>query len=148
MISTCRLALILRLVLAAVFLYAGISKALDVSAFSQAITRYELLPAVLNLSVAAVLPFLEIYTALLLLTGVWLRAASWLCILMYCVFIAALLSAVVRGLSIDCGCFGSSASAWSSVGAALLRAVALLCFSVALLFVSNTATPCQTKELP
>jgi len=100
----------------------------------------------LNLSVAAVLPFLEIYTALLLLTGAWLRAASWLSILMYSMFSVALLSAAMRGLSIDCGCFGSSAGAWSSVGVALLRAIALLCFSLALLVVLPAESDVKNGE--
>ncbi|OEU75506.1 MAG: hypothetical protein BA874_03100 [Desulfuromonadales bacterium C00003068] len=135
--TTTRVAIVLRLILAAVFLYAGITKALDVNAFSQAIGRYDLMPAMVNFIVAAVLPYLEIYTALLLLSGLWLRAATWLSILMCSTFCLALLSAAVRGLSIDCGCFGSSAGAWSSVGVALMRAIALLAFSLYLLLAST-----------
>jgi uncharacterized membrane protein YphA (DoxX/SURF4 family) len=135
--TTTRLVIVLRLILAAVFLYAGITKALDVNAFSQAIGRYDLMPVTANFIVAAVLPYLEIYTALLLLAGLWLRAATWISILMCSTFCVALLSAAVRGLSIDCGCFGSSAGAWSSVGVALLRAVALLAFSLYLLLATT-----------
>lgn len=131
--TTTRVVTVLRLLLAAVFLYAGMTKALDVNAFSQAIGRYDLMPQMVNFIVAAVLPYLEIYTALLLLSGLWQRAAIWLSILMCSAFCLALLSAAVRGLSIDCGCFGSSAGAWSSVGVALLRAIALLAFSLYLL---------------
>ncbi|OQY21307.1 MAG: hypothetical protein B6I37_08995 [Desulfobacteraceae bacterium 4572_35.2] len=135
--TTTRLLIVLRLILAAVFLYAGITKALDVNTFSQAIGRYDLMPVTANFIVAAVLPYLEIYTALLLLAGLWLRAAAWISILMCSTFCCALLSAAVRGLSIDCGCFGSSAGAWSSVGVALLRAVALLAFSLYLLLATT-----------
>lgn len=133
MTTTARVAIVLRLILAAVFLYAGITKALDVNAFSQAIGRYDLMPEMANFVVAAVLPYLEIYTALLLLAGLWQRAAIWLSVFMCSAFCLALFSAAVRGLSIDCGCFGSSAGAWSSVGVALLRAIALLTFSLYLL---------------
>lgn len=133
--------LVLRWVLAAVFLYAGATKALDVTAFSSAIGRYDLLPEVGNLLVATVLPYLEIYTALLLLSGCWLRPAALVSVLMCGVFCAALLAAALRGLSIDCGCFGPSSGAWASVKIALLRAVALLAFSVYLLL----ALPHQEK---
>lgn len=133
--------LALRWVLAGVFIYAGVTKALDVAAFSAAIGRYDLLPETGNLLVAMVLPYIEIYTALLLLSGCWLRPAALVSVLMYSVFCAALLAAALRGLSIDCGCFGSEAGAWSSVKIALLRAVALLAFSVYLLL----ALPHQEK---
>lgn len=135
--TTTRVAIVLRLILAAVFLYAGITKSLDVNAFSQAIGRYDLMPEMANFIVAVVLPYLEIYTALLLLSGQWHQAASWLSVLMCSTFCLALLSAAVRGLSIDCGCFGSSSGAWSSVGVALLRAIALLAFSLYLLLATT-----------
>ena len=136
-----RILLVLRWVLAAVFLYAGVTKALDVAAFSAAIGRYDLLPEAGNHLVATVLPYLEIYIAFLLLSGCWLRTAALISVLMCGVFCAALLAAALRGLSIDCGCFGSASGAWSSVGVALLRAVALLAFSVYLLL----ALPHQEK---
>lgn len=146
MMATARVAIILRLILVAVFLYAGITKALDVNAFSQAIGRYDLMPEIANFIVAAVLPYLEIYTALVLLSGLWLRAATWLSILMCSAFCLALFSAAVRGLAIDCGCFGSSTGAWSSVGVALLRAVALLAFSLYLLL-ATTDTSVDKQEV-
>ena len=129
--------LLVRWLLAGVFLYAGISKTLDVAAFATAIGRYQLLSVELNMLVATVLPYLEIYTAILLLSGCWMRAATLLSILLYTVFTVALLSAALRGLSIDCGCFGSTSGAWSSVGVALLRACALLGFSLYLHVVSS-----------
>lgn len=124
------LVLAVRWLLGGVFIYAGVSKALDVQAFSVAIGRYRLLPEFGNLLVACVLPYLEIYTALLLLAGRWLRAAAWLSMAMSSVFCVALLSAAGRGLAIDCGCFASATSVWTSLEVALLRAIALLGFSI------------------
>lgn len=136
--------MLIRWLLGAIFLYAGITKALDVAAFAMAIGRYAMLPELGNMVLASILPYLEIYTALLLISGRWLRPAALLSVLMYSMFSAALLTAALRGLAIDCGCFGSAAGAWSSVGVALLRSLALLGLSVYLLFA--LAVPVDTVE--
>ncbi len=134
----------LRWLLGAIFLYAGITKALDVAVFATAIGRYAMLPELGNMLLASTLPYLEISTALLLFSGRWLRPAALLSVLMYSMFCVALLTAALRGLSIDCGCFGSAAGAWSSVGVALLRSVSLLGLSGYLFFV--LAAPMKTEE--
>jgi uncharacterized membrane protein YphA (DoxX/SURF4 family) len=123
-----------RWLLAVVFLYAGISKAMNVSAFATAIGHYHLVPVAGNMFIAASLPYLEIYTALLLLSGCWLRPAALLSLLMCGLFTAALTAAAVCGLDIDCGCFASTTGAWSSVRVALVRSLALLGFSLYLFF--------------
>ncbi|MCD6526295.1 MAG: DoxX family membrane protein [Desulfuromonas sp.] len=131
-----------RWLLAAVYLYAGSQKLFAVEAFAAAIGHYQLLPEFGNLLIASVLPSVEIVTALALLSGLWWRAAALISSVLNSMFCIALLSAVVRGLSIDCGCFGSEAGAWSSVEIALLRALGLLGLSLYLLFVQ----PPSAKE--
>ena len=48
----------------------------------------------------------EIALGVLLLLGIFLRPAAVISIGLLTVFIIAIMSAWVRGLSIDCGCFG------------------------------------------
>ena len=113
-----------RLLLGGLFLAAGLAKGRDVSAFAGEIAAYRLLPYVLNYLVAATLPAVEILLGGLLLWGRRVRGAALLAALLTLVFIGALLSAMLRGLQIDCGCFGSAAT-WP-LWAALLRDFAIL----------------------
>ncbi|EAT14265.1 MauE/DoxX family redox-associated membrane protein [Desulfuromonas acetoxidans] len=122
--------LFVRLIVAGVFFYAGSHKLVDAPAFAEAIGRYQLLPDWGNLLLASILPTLEIVVAIALLLPRWWRAASLLSIVLNSMFAVALLSAMIRGLSIDCGCFGSTAGMWSTLAAALLRATGLLGMSL------------------
>ena len=99
---------LLRLAIAALFLFAAITKLVDPSAFAQQIANYQLTPWPVNAVLSVFLPALELCVGVCLLLGRWESGAlGWVAILLT-VFSGALLSAVVRGLSIDCGCFGRS----------------------------------------
>ena len=95
-----------RLVLGGVMLVAGALKVTDPETAAQAVRAYELLPASLAAPVGWGLPFLEIAIGLLLIVGFGVRAAAAAAGVFMVVFIAAVASAWVRGLAIDCGCFG------------------------------------------
>lgn len=98
-----------RLLLGGVFTWAGAVKALDVPAFAGQVAAYQLLPYAWNYALAAMLPYVELLAGLLLLVNVRIRSAALLTILLNGVFIAALFSVLIRGLNIDCGCFGPDA---------------------------------------
>lgn len=95
-----------RLLLAAVFLYAGASKVSDLEASGRAVNAYDVMPVGLGQVVGAALPMLEVALGLLMLAGFATRIAASLLALMNIVFIAGIAQAWARGLSIDCGCFG------------------------------------------
>ncbi len=97
---------LVRLVLAGIFLAAGGLKAVDPQSSVAAVRAYALLPARLETVVGWGLPFLEIALGLLLAAGAFTRVAGAASAALVLVFIAAVVSAAVRGLSIDCGCFG------------------------------------------
>ena len=99
-------ALIFRLALAGVFLYAGIAKAWNPQEFGLEIARYRMVPHNLINVMAITLPWVEIAAGVLLVVGLWARAAALACTGMMVVFIAAIISALQRGLDISCGCFG------------------------------------------
>ncbi|TAE24719.1 MAG: DoxX family membrane protein [Candidatus Kapaibacterium sp.] len=120
-----------RLVLGSVFIIAGVEKIANPDAFAKAIHNYQLLPySMLNI-MALTLPWLEVLAGALLIFGVRLRASSALTALMLIVFIAAIASAMMRGLSIDCGCFSQGSAASEPVGwKKIAEDVALLVLSV------------------
>lgn len=98
--------LIARLGLVVVFGWSGAIKAGDPIGTETAVRAYSLLPDSLVRPAAAVLPWFEIALALLLLVGLAVRLAAVLSALLLIAFIAGVISAAARGLSIDCGCFG------------------------------------------
>ena len=110
-----------RLFLGGLFCYAGLIKALDVIAFAGSVANYQLLPYQLNFLVAAVLPYVEMAAGLLLLFGRQVRPAVLLIAGMNAVFMVALLSVILRGLDIDCGCFRPAGEGHTSAQMALLR---------------------------
>lgn len=114
-----------RVVLAVLFALAGGLKLLDPAAFAVEINRYQLIPWWGCALLALFLPWLEICVGIGLLTRSFSRGAlAWITALLV-VFSLALLSALLRGLSIDCGCFGRI---WQSTGTfwPLVRNVVLL----------------------
>ena len=99
---------VLRLLIAALFLFAAITKLFDPGAFAQQIANYQLTPWPAAAVLSVFLPALELCVGICLLLGRWESGALvWLAVLLI-IFSGALLSAIVRGLSIDCGCFGRS----------------------------------------
>jgi putative oxidoreductase len=124
-------ALALRIALAGLFILAGVLKLLDPAEFAVEISRYQLIPWWCCALLALLLPWLEICMGIALLTRWFLRGALvWVTVLLI-VFSLALLSAMLRGLSIDCGCFGR---VWHSTGTfwPLVRNLVLLGMTVVL----------------
>jgi uncharacterized membrane protein YphA (DoxX/SURF4 family) len=95
-----------RLGLAAVFLVSGVLKAIDPDGTYVAVRAYDVLPKAGVAVVATVLPWLEIVLGLLLLAGVATRVVAVVSAGLLLVFVAGVMQAWARGLSIDCGCFG------------------------------------------
>ncbi|NYH50929.1 MULTISPECIES: MauE/DoxX family redox-associated membrane protein [Nocardiopsis] len=99
------LTLACRVGLAAVLFYAAVSKfppALSV----QAVEAYDLFPVDVARLIGYTLPLFEIALAVLLLAGLATRYVGAVSALLMVVFIAGVVSAMARGLNIDCGCFG------------------------------------------
>lgn len=102
--------LISRLILGGVFLFAGISKALDPGALASSIRSYGLgLPEWFVSLSAYSLPYLEIILGLYLLVGLFTKSSAWATNGLMLLFIVALAQEAARGLEIDCGCFGAVA---------------------------------------
>jgi uncharacterized membrane protein YphA (DoxX/SURF4 family) len=98
---------LVRLGLAAVWLFAGAAKVGDLAGSGRAVNAYQVMPFDVARIIGAALPFVEITLGLLLLVGFATRVVAAISSALLLVFIAGISSAWARGLSIDCGCFGS-----------------------------------------
>jgi uncharacterized membrane protein YphA (DoxX/SURF4 family) len=104
-----------RIILGGIFIYAALLKIVDPVAFAGSVAAYRILPYFASYLTAAVLPFLELICGVFLVCGYRVKGAALIIGGMNLVFIAALASAIVRGLDIDCGCFkqgGPKTSPW------------------------------------
>jgi len=110
--------LLLRLVLGAIFVIAGASKVGHADMFAAQIAGFRLLPQVVIAPLALGLPFLELLLGGYLILGLFTRTAAWIGAVLLFVFDVAIASAVVRGMSVSCGCFGpndATVTTWTEV---------------------------------
>lgn len=110
--------LLLRVAIGGIFIFAGISKMGNPALFAAEIAGFRLLPSGVIAPIALVLPYLEVLLGGYLVIGLFTRAAAWIAVLLLGVFDAAIASAVVRGLTVNCGCFGpndTTVTTWGEV---------------------------------
>lgn len=129
-----RIALALRLVLGAVFIYAAYTKLRQSwLLFALSIDSYQLLPQWAVLTLARTLPWLELALGITLVAGVWLRYTSIAATAILLLFFSVMVVSYVRGAGIDCGCFGVgealSAKTLARDGILLAGAMALVTLS-------------------
>jgi putative oxidoreductase len=119
---------LVRVTVGGLFVFAGATKAYDPGAFAIEIQRYQLVPWILAALISVYLPWLEMLSGTLLLLKRFERGALLLTTLLLLIFTLALASAMFRGLSIDCGCFGKAFTATGTT-VPLLRNLLLLIFT-------------------
>ena len=100
-------ALALRVALGAVFVYAAWTKLRQPwELFAMSIDAYKVLPDWAVLVVARTLPWAEMLIGLALMAGRWLRISSAAASLLLLMFFVLMVRAYIKGMQIDCGCFG------------------------------------------
>jgi len=137
---------IARLILGLVFGWAGWIKLHDPQALADSIYSFAVLPAALINPLALALPVLELVTGLLLLLGVRRRACAGLAAVMSVVFALALAQALLRGLTVDCGCFGEGAPSAAKNLLALVRDVALAGLAVLVMRQASRASEKMNQD--
>jgi len=105
------LLLLSRLILGFIFIYAGMEKISDPESFARTINNYKLLPLFLINISALILPWIEVISGILLLFGITVRENSFITSSLLGIFIIAIAVSLLRGLNIDCGCFGTAGGA-------------------------------------
>lgn len=93
------------------FVYAALPKIRQPAEFAQAIKYYRILPLWAVNAVAIILPWCELLSGVALFIRRLRCGGAWLVGGMAAVFSAAVVSALVRGLDISCGCFERSSAA-------------------------------------
>ena len=101
------LGLVIRIAAAAVWLVAGAAKVGELQHFHAQVDQYRLLPSALEAPFAYTLPLLELAVGFYLLVGLLTRIVALLGCFLMVLFLVAQAQAWARGLSLDCGCFGS-----------------------------------------
>jgi len=155
---------IIDLIVAAMFIFAGIAKILnldqliadlqhlrfasafadlgnlslaDPAEFAHDINNYRILPWILSVALGFYLPWLEILCGLGLVFRVLYRGALSILTALIVVFTLATIAAKVRGLDITCGCFGHASQHWSLL-AHLVTNLAIVAALVVLWFSSRS----------
>ncbi len=123
------IALAVRVVLGAVFMYASFDKMANPEVFAAIIDNYHILPYQLVNALAIFLPWVEFITGLLLITGKWVKGSLLIYNVLLVIFIIALSQALIRGLDISCGCFSVNPSSTSEVWLRIAEDLVLLFFS-------------------
>ncbi|MCE2504380.1 MAG: DoxX family membrane protein [Chlorobi bacterium] len=98
-----------RLLLGIIFLVSGAEKLGALDTFAHAIVNYEIIPYSLSNIFALLFVWTEIAIAVLLISGAAIRGAALVTSTLLVIFIVAILTAMARGLEIDCGCFAPDA---------------------------------------
>jgi uncharacterized membrane protein YphA (DoxX/SURF4 family) len=123
---------IARLVLAGLFLYAGVIKAGASEAFATTIAGFSVLPPGGVQLFAYLLPWIEMAAAILILIPRTSRLGADLISCLLATFILAILWALSQGLVVDCGCFGEGTPTVEKMLETLLRDILLLALSIGL----------------
>ena len=93
-----------------VFIYASYSKILDPTSFSNNIHNYGVTSIYIENLISLILPWVELFIGLGLISGLKYEASVDLSIYMMILFVFLIAQAYLRGKSIDCGCFLSDIS--------------------------------------
>jgi uncharacterized membrane protein YphA (DoxX/SURF4 family) len=124
------LALLVRIVLGGILLYASLGKLTHAEDFSTALANYRMLPSVFILLGSLTIPWLEFTLGIMLITGFWRRTVTFLTACLFLVFTVGVAQALARGIDVSCGCFNLTGTGEKIGSLTLLRN--LIFFSLAL----------------
>jgi hypothetical protein len=116
----------IRLGVAGLFVFAAAPKLLDATHFADDVNHYRLLPEALVAPFALGLPVLELVVGVGLLVPAYQRGAALLSALMLGLFAVAMAQSKLRGIDLECGCFGAASEArvsWTKVTLDVLLAM-------------------------
>jgi uncharacterized membrane protein YphA (DoxX/SURF4 family) len=113
------LVFVLRVAVGVLFAWAGGAKIGHADVFAAQIAAFGIVPHALVAPMALLLPFFELLLGAYLVLGLYTRVAAVVAVVQLAIFATAIGSAVARGLSLSCGCFGvgdKTVTSWPEVG--------------------------------
>lgn len=117
------------------FIYGSYYKIIEPAHFAKIIYGYYLFPDFSINLIAIVLPFLEFFTGLALILGIYPRSAALIILSMLFVFIIAISINLSRGMEFDCGCFSFNEAGYTySVWQLLIRDIFYFVLCLHILF--------------
>jgi len=99
-----------QIALGAIFVAAALPKIADPPSFAHMLYNYRIVPGSLLNLFSLVLPWFELLLGVALVLGIWRRTAAFLVGALLVGFILGIGWNLLRGNSIDCGCFDVSAA--------------------------------------
>jgi uncharacterized membrane protein YphA (DoxX/SURF4 family) len=130
--------LITRIFLGLLFVVSSLDKIVDPAAFAHSVGNYKLLPSWLPMTIATILPWLELLCGFSLLFGLFIRGSSLIVSAMLIIFTFAVISGILRGLDIACGCFTQDPAAGKIGWMKVLQNSALIALSLFLYYSNST----------
>ena len=115
-LSDPRLSVLCRLFVGIAFVWAGVVKLADPAAFQDGLINYRILPAGAIAPIAVTLPPIEVAAGLCLIVGFLCRGSALVATSLLAIFTIAIVQAIVRGINIECGCFGAGGGAAAGMG--------------------------------
>ncbi len=100
------MSLLFRILVGGIFLLAGLAKISDPARFILTLRKFELFPDLSIRFLAIYLPWLEFVLGLFIILGLLYRTSSLILACLNAAFTLAILSVIIRGIEVDCGCFG------------------------------------------
>lgn len=96
-----------RLILGGVFIWAGLLKIFDPLGFAETIANFRVFPQWISFFLALILPWIEVISGIFLILGLFRHASTLILSLLLAAFLVLIVVSIMRGIDIDCGCFGS-----------------------------------------
>jgi uncharacterized membrane protein YphA (DoxX/SURF4 family) len=143
--------LLARLVVGAVWIWAGVTKLPDPTVTVRAVRAYEILPESVVPLVGHALPVCEVVLGATLVAGVLVRVGGVLSALLLLAFVIGIASVWARGIQIDCGCFGGGGfkqNAFRDYPWEIARDVGLMALSLLLVWRPKTELAVDNWLLP
>jgi uncharacterized membrane protein YphA (DoxX/SURF4 family) len=111
------LALVLRIYIGGLFIYASMYKINYPGEFAESIIAYQIVPYWAVNVLAVVMPWMELLCGVLLIGGIRSKSAVAMIGALLALFTVAISIGLIRGIPIDCGCFQAvgEAMTWGTV---------------------------------
>ena len=97
-----------QIVMGVVFAWAALAKLGDLQGFADQVHNFRMVPIFAENIVALLLPWIELVAALALMSNIRPRSGAVVVTGLLAAFTIAVIVALMRGLDIECGCFGTS----------------------------------------